>query len=78
MIDKIDHIVLNVSSIEKAKEFYEQTLGLSVVEFAKERFAIMIGTQKINLHTINTVAIPKAKNSSFGSLDICFISSWNL
>ncbi len=78
MIDKIDHIVLNVSSIEKAKIFYEQILGLSVVEFAKERFAITLGNQKINLHTVNTEAIPKAKNPSLGSFDICFTTSWSL
>ena len=78
MIEKIDHIVLTVSSIDKAKEFYEQILGLSVVEFAKDRFAITLGNQKINLHTVNTDAIPKAQNPSLGSFDICFTTSWSL
>lgn len=75
MIDRLDHIVLNVSSISKAKEFYEKVLKLEVIEFSKDRYAIKVGNQKINLHEKDTLAIPKAKKPSFGNFDVCFISS---
>jgi len=74
MIDSIDHLVLNVSSIKKAKEFYGDILKLKIIEFKKDRFAIDLGDQKINLHQKQTIATPKAKLPSNGSLDICFIS----
>lgn len=75
MIDRLDHIVLNVSSIAKAKEFYEKILKLEVIEFGKDRYAIKIGTQKINLHENDTVAVPKAKKPAIGNFDVCFISN---
>jgi catechol 2,3-dioxygenase-like lactoylglutathione lyase family enzyme len=74
MVDRIDHIVLNVSSIQEAKEFYGKILGLDVIEFSKDRFALSIGDQKINLHEQKTKATPKAKSPSLGTFDVCFIS----
>lgn len=75
MIESIDHFVLNVSSIKKAKSFYGEILGLEIVEFKKDRFALSLGNQKINLHEKDTIAVPKAKFPTNGSLDICFIKS---
>lgn len=75
MIDRLDHIVLNVSSIQKAIEFYQKILKLEVIEFGENRFALKIGSQKINLHEKDTVAVPKVKKPANGNFDVCFISS---
>ena len=74
MVDNIDHIVLQTSSLKKAINFYRDILGLEIVESSKNRYYVKIGTKIINLHEENTIAVPKAKNFKIGAMDICFIS----
>ncbi|WP_072680287.1 VOC family protein [Arcobacter sp. LA11] len=74
MIKGLDHFVLHTTSIEKTAKFYKDILGLEIIEFAKGRYCIKIGNQKINLHEKNTIAVPKAKEFKVGVMDICFIS----
>lgn len=78
MIKAIDHIVLHVSDIKKAKEFYNKVLGLEIIEFGEQRVALKIGNQKINLHEKNTLATPKAKNFEIGVGDLCLLSDVRL
>ena len=49
-IDRIDHFVLTVASIEVTCAFYRDVLGMDVVTFAGGRRALSFGAQKINLH----------------------------
>jgi len=74
-IDRLDHLVLTVASIEKTCAFYEATLGMSVETFGQGRKALRFGAQKINLHEAGREFEPKAKAPTPGSGDLCFIAS---
>lgn len=58
-IDRVDHFVLTVVSIEKTCAFYTEVLGMDVVEFAGGRKALAFGAQKINLHEKGNEFEPK-------------------
>ena len=80
----IDHIVLNVSDVTQAIEFYRK-LGFEILdELAWKNGkahcpAIKVGeTQKINIHASDTRATPKAVNPIAGSGDICFVWEGNV
>ena len=66
-IDRLDHLVLTVASIEKTCAFYEATLGMSVETFGQGRKALRFGAQKINLHEAGREFEPKAKAPTPGS-----------
>ena len=72
-IDRLDHLVLTVASIEAAAEFYTRVLGMEVVTFGAGRTALAFGTSKINLHEAGKEFEPKARRPTPGSADICLI-----
>ena len=74
-VDRIDHLVLTVRSIETTCEFYSRVLGMRIVTFGAERKALAFGVQKINLHQSGREFEPKAENPTPGSADICPISA---
>ena len=74
-IDRIDHLVLTVRSIEATCEFYSRVLGMRVVTFGAERKGLAFGVQKINLHQSGREFEPKAENPTPGSADICLIAA---
>ena len=74
-IDRIDHLVLTVRSIESSCAFYSRVLGMDVVTFGTGRKALSFGTQKINLHQAGLEFEPKARHPTPGSADICLISA---
>src|SRR6266581_1984674 len=74
-IDRLDHIVLTVASIERCCEFYRRVLGMQVVTFAQGRVALAFGRQKINLHLAGHEYQPHAHAPTPGSADVCFITT---
>jgi catechol 2,3-dioxygenase-like lactoylglutathione lyase family enzyme len=74
-IDRIDHLVLTVASVEATCEFYSRALGMSVVTFGAGRKALQFGRQKINLHAAGHEFEPKAAHPTPGSADICLIAA---
>jgi len=72
-IDRLDHLVLTVSDIEKTCEFYERVFGMEAVTFENGRRALAFGEQKINLHEAGQEFEPKAAHPTPGSADLCFI-----
>ncbi|MDG1767998.1 MAG: VOC family protein [Yoonia sp.] len=74
-IDRVDHFVLTVASIEATCEFYSKVLGMEIVEFAGGRKALAFGVQKINLHQKGKEFEPKALTPTAGSGDFCLIAS---
>ncbi len=72
-IDRLDHLVLTVASIEATAEFYTRVLGMEVVTFGPGRTALTFGTSKINLHQAGKEFEPKALRPTPGSADICLI-----
>jgi len=74
-IERIDHFVLTVASIEATVAFYEKALGMESVSFAGGRTALTFGNQKINLHEAGRELEPKAKSPTLGSADFCLITN---
>jgi catechol 2,3-dioxygenase-like lactoylglutathione lyase family enzyme len=75
VIDRLDHLVLTVTNLQKTIEFYEKVLGMKVVRFGGGRYALQFGRQKINLHEQGREFEPKAHTPYPGSADLCFITS---
>ena len=71
-ISKFDHIVIPVSDIQKAIDFYVGILNMQL-DTSHNRYAVSIGQQKINLHVGLAEFLPAAKNPAYGSADICLL-----
>ena len=72
-VDRLDHLVLTVASIEATVTFYTRVLGMDVVTFGAGRTALTFGASKINLHEAGHEFEPKALRPTPGSADICLI-----
>ena len=73
-IDRIDHLVMTVSDVERTCAFYENVLGMEAVVFGDGRRALRFGGQKINLHQAGREFEPKAARPTPGSADLCFVT----
>ena len=73
-IDRIDHFVLTVASIEAACAFYERALGMEIVTFGGGRTALSFGEYKINLHEAGREFEPKSRVPTPGSGDFCLVT----
>lgn len=80
-IESVDHIVINVTDVERAAEWYMRVLGMRRLEYGHDaehpRTAMLFGRQRINLRPI---AIDQsewftADQAKAGSDDICFLTS---
>ena len=70
----IDHFVLTVRNIEKSVRFYRDTLGCPIITFGDNRFAVQIGSSKINLHQADSPIVPHASVPTCGSADFCLLT----
>jgi catechol 2,3-dioxygenase-like lactoylglutathione lyase family enzyme len=79
LADRFDHIVLTVADIEATLAFYERALGLEREIFrgpdGQRRYALKLGSQKINLQDRDTSTPTKAAKPAQGSGDFCLIAS---
>lgn len=73
-VDRLDHLVLTVRSIDASCDFYSRVLGMDVIRFGAGRTALVFGNQKINLHEQGNEFEPKAAHPTPGSADLCFIT----
>ncbi|MFY0617012.1 VOC family protein [Shimia sp.] len=74
-INRLDHLVLTVASIDATVAFYRDVLGFGVVAFGDGRLALSFGEQKINLHEAGREFEPKADRPTPGSADLCLIAT---
>ena len=74
-IDRLDHLVLTVASIDASCAFYQRVLGMTIVSFGQGRIALSFGNQKINLHQAGREFVPHAHRPVPGSADLCFITA---
>lgn len=72
-VNRLDHLVLTVASIEVSVDFYTRVLGMEAITFGTGRTALRFGTSKINLHEAGQEFEPKALRPTPGSADICLI-----
>ena len=78
MIDRIDHLVLTVRSVEATCAFYQQALGFRRIDAPGLPTALAFGRQKINLHEVGRTFEPKAEAPTPGSGDFCLITKQDL
>ena len=77
-VDRIDHIVLNVTDVEIAAARFQRVLGMEREDFgAANRTALKFGGQKINLrpHDHDTSSWPTGATHEAGAGDVCFITA---
>ena len=74
-IDRIDHLVLTVTTIKNTCDFYCGILGMERETFGEGRIALKFGHQKFNLHPVGSDIKPKAKSPMPGSMDLCLITT---
>jgi len=72
-INRLDHFVITVASIDATIDFYTRALGMEVVMFGGNRTALTFGPSKINLHQVGNEFEPKARRPTPGSADLCLI-----
>jgi catechol 2,3-dioxygenase-like lactoylglutathione lyase family enzyme len=72
-INRLDHLVLTVASVDATVDFYTRVLGMQEVRFGSGRTALAFGASKINLHQAGNELEPKALRPTPGSADICLI-----
>lgn len=78
LIDRIDHFVLTVRSLETTLAFYERTLGFTRETAAGRPTALKFGRQKINVHEAGRTFEPKAARPTPGGGDFCLITPGSL
>lgn len=72
----LDHVVIAASQLERCLRFYRDVLGAAVVAMPRDRVALRVGGQQLNVHTPETTAAPLAAAPvGPGNSDLCF--SWD-
>ena len=74
-IDRLDHLVLAVASIDASVAFYTRVLGFAETTFDADRAGLSFGCQRINLHPAGSAIRPRAMLPTPGSADLCFITA---
>jgi catechol 2,3-dioxygenase-like lactoylglutathione lyase family enzyme len=75
MIERIDHLVLTVRSVEATCDFYTDCLDFRRVDKKDGPTALRFGHQKINVHQADHTFDPKARRPTEGSADFCLIAA---
>jgi catechol 2,3-dioxygenase-like lactoylglutathione lyase family enzyme len=74
-LNQLDHLVLTVADVNRTVRFYVDILGMREESFGANRWALIFGRQKINLHKHGAEYEPKAHTPTPGSADLCFLTS---
>ena len=77
-IDRIDHVVLNVTSVEISAAWYQRVLGMEREDFGPQnRTALKFGGQKINVRPIDADVRSWHTSAKVvpGSADLCFVTA---
>lgn len=74
MLSGLDHLVITVTDIARAVDFYSRVLGLEVRYRDRERVDLMLGDVALRLHWTATDIEPRAATPTPGSLDLCLRS----
>jgi len=74
-LNQLDHLVLTVADVNRTVRFYVDILGMREESFGANRWALIFGRQKINLHQHGAEYEPKAHTPTPGSADLCFLTS---
>lgn len=75
MIERIDHLVLTVASLDVTCGFYQRVLGFERLDADGKPTALKFGRQKINVHQSEHTFEPKARAPTPGAGDFCLITT---
>lgn len=77
-VHSLDHLVLTVADIPTSLDFYARVLGMTAQAFeaadGSQRWALVFGHSKINLHQSGREFEPNARQPQPGSADLCFLT----
>lgn len=73
-LDRLDHLVLTVASIDATVDFYTEVLGMEMV-MIDGRKNLTFGVQTIKLHQRGHEPTPHAAHPMPGSADLCFVAT---
>jgi catechol 2,3-dioxygenase-like lactoylglutathione lyase family enzyme len=80
-VKALDHIVINVSDVERSAEWYQRVLGMTREDFVAtsgqpKRTALKFGMQKVNLRPVDASITDwfTAEHAGAGSDDLCFLT----
>lgn len=73
-LDRLDHLVLTVASIDASIDFYTEVLGMDLV-MLEGRKNLTFGVQTIKLHQRGHELAPHAAHAMPGSADLCFVTT---
>ena len=73
-VERIDHVVLNCSDVERTVDWYVRVLGMARIEFGDARLALTFGNQKLNVRPTGAPNWVTAATDAPGTLDLCFIA----
>ena len=76
-LDRLDHLVLTVASIDASIDFYTEVLGMETVVI-DGRKNLTFGVQTIKLHQRGHELSPHAAHPMPGSADLCFVTATQL
>lgn len=76
VIDGVDHVVITVSELDAALEFYQEAVGLEVVDRNEEGTlaTLRAGSQLVRLQTEGRKSPLMASDPVPGGTDMCFVS----
>ena len=74
IVERFDHVVLTVKSLDATCDFYTRVLGMKAATLGSGRKSLTFGSQKINLHEQGKEASLRADKPTPGSADLCFIT----
>lgn len=71
MLSGLDHLVVTVTDVGRAVDFYSRVLGLDVRYRDAQRVDLMLGETALRLHQTDTDIAPISATPTPGSLDLC-------
>jgi catechol 2,3-dioxygenase-like lactoylglutathione lyase family enzyme len=81
-VDALDHLVINVSDVTRAAQWYRTILGMEIRVFdpgegKTPRTSLVFGNQKINVRPLDADKTEwfTADHETAGSDDLCFLTS---
>jgi catechol 2,3-dioxygenase-like lactoylglutathione lyase family enzyme len=72
-LDRLDHLVLTVASIDATVDFYTEALGMATVVIDGRKH-LTFGVQTVKLHQRGHELSPHATHPMPGSADLCFVT----
>ena len=75
MISHLDHIVLTVSDLARAVDFYETVLKMDVLTLEEGRRGVRFGNQHIHFQVLGE----ELRNHAMeGAGDVCLVTEWSM